>query len=151
MKAARLSAEGPSQAELSLVRRNSRRGLIRRSGSRRIAPAIIVGVISVVVLVVGVLLEQVVLAQSAFKLSGIRQELAQAEELQEELRLEAARLESPARIEAYARDRLGMVEPLEVDYIVVDVRTASRSKLAGLPTTKEVARTGPASAAGVTP
>jgi cell division protein FtsB len=82
---------------------------------------VIVGAIVAVTLVFGVLLEQVVLAQSAFKLAHVRERFVAAERKQEELRLEAARLESPARIERYARDVLGMVSPQQVTYIVADI------------------------------
>lgn len=71
-----------------------------------------------------VLVEQVVLAQSAFELSEIRAELAEARSLHEELLLEAAILESPGRIETYARTKLGMIDPdpLTTQYVVADIR-----------------------------
>jgi cell division protein FtsB len=95
---------------------------------------VIVGAIVAVALVFGVLLEQVVLAQSAFKLADLRGSLARAERQQEELRLEAARLESPARIERYARDILGLIEPQKVAYIVADI-PMPQDHLARLPRT----------------
>jgi hypothetical protein len=77
------------------------------------------------------LLEQVVLAQSAFKLTEIRQDLAVAEENREVLMLEAAKLDSAARIERYAREELGMIDPAphDVRYIVADIRPRSRGGL----------------------
>jgi cell division protein FtsB len=117
---------------LTLVRRRSRK-LIRRGESRRLAPTVIAGSILAVALVFGVLLEQVVLAQSAFKLAEIRQRLARAEQTQEELRLSAARLSSPARIERYARDYLGMVDPYRVEYIVADIRSTASVRVARIP------------------
>jgi cell division protein FtsB len=79
-------------------------------------------------IVAGVLLEQVVLAQSAFELAELRQNLAAAETRHEELLLEAANLDSATRIERYARNSLGMVEPAPgtIEYIVADVRTGGR-------------------------
>jgi cell division protein FtsB len=75
-------------------------------------------------IVAAVLLEQVVLAQSAFHLSDLRRDLQAAEEKQEELLLEAAQLDSSARIERYARENLGMVDPIPggIQYIVADIK-----------------------------
>lgn len=111
---------------LRLVRRRSR-SLIRRGFSTRFAPLAIVASIGVVAVVVVVLLEQVFLAQSAFKLASVRKEVVQAETVHQELLLEATRLGSPDRIAKYARDELGMVEPLpeQIDYIVADIRGLS--------------------------
>ena len=69
------------------------------------------------------------LAQSAFKLQRIQQRLQAAEAEQQELLLEAAQLESPGRIELYARTRIGMVDapPERVQYIVANVQTRARS------------------------
>ena len=69
-------------------------------------------------------LEQVILAQSAFELGTLRQDMAAAESLHEELLLESAKLDNAARIERYARQSLGMVEPAPgtVQYVVADVR-----------------------------
>jgi cell division protein FtsB len=76
-------------------------------------------------IVMGVLLEQVVLAQSAFELAKLRKDVVAAEATQEELLLQAARLDSATRIERYARRSLGMVDPApgSVEYIVANVRT----------------------------
>jgi len=108
---------------------------------------VIVGAIVAVTLVFGVLLEQVVLAQSAFKLAHLRERLVEAEREQEELRLEAARLESPARIERYARDVLGMVDPQQVTYIVADIPVTD-SGIARLPRRAGAPATGVALDAG---
>ena len=79
-------------------------------------------------IVAGVLLEQVTLAQSAFELAEIREDLVAAETRHEELLLEAANLDSATRIERFARNSLGMVEPApgSIEYIVADVRTGGR-------------------------
>lgn len=115
--------------DLKVVRRRGRT-LIKRSGSRRTAPLLIVGVIALGAIVVGVLLEQVVLAQSAFKLETINSRLSAAETKQEELLAVMAQLESPGRIEKYARDRLGMIEPTSVEYIVAKVRMSTSNRIA---------------------
>ena len=124
---ARQLQDARSQAHpgLRLVRRRSRR-LIKRGVERRFAPVVIAVVIFVTAAVFGVLLERVVLSQSAFELARIRERIAKEEARHEELLLEAARLESPARVENYARTALGMVDPTTVEYIVADVsRTPS--------------------------
>lgn len=122
----RRHAEGGSATKTSLkiVPRRKGRGLIKRTGARRFAPLTILAAIAIGAIVAAVLLEQVVLAQSAFKLTKIRNELARAEENREVLMLEAAKLDSAARIERYARETLGMIdpEPQNVRYIVADIR-----------------------------
>ena len=117
-----------AKADLKVVSRRKKKGLINRAGTR-LAPLTIVAVIAIGGIVAGILLEQVVLAQSAFKLTKIRQELTAAEENREVLMLEAAKLDSAARIERYARENLGMVdpEPQNVRYIVADIRPGTRS------------------------
>lgn len=71
--------------------------------------------------VLTVLLAQVVLAQSAFKLESLARKVNRAVAEREEMRLEAATLESPARIEHYARTELGLVDPTAIEYIVADI------------------------------
>lgn len=120
-----------SKPELRVVTRRRSKSLIKRTGARRLAPLTILGAIAISAIVVGVLLEQVVLAQSAFKLTEIRRELTAAEENREVLMLEAAKLDSAARIERYARESLGMVDPApeNVRYIVADIRSGTRTGL----------------------
>jgi cell division protein FtsL len=113
-------ARGDATPSLSLVRRRSR-GLIRRGAGTRFAPLAVLAAICVAAVVFGVLLEQVILAQSAFKLSRIRRQMIAAEARNEELLLNATRLQSPERIERYARVVLGMVEPTSTEYIVARV------------------------------
>jgi cell division protein FtsB len=90
-----------------------------------------VGVIAVVAIVAGVLLEQVVLAQSAYKLQAMNKRLTAAETRQEELLADMALLESPGRIERYARETLGMIPPTNVEYVVANVKSfGSNNRLA---------------------
>ena len=120
------ASRAPAKADLKVVSRRKKKGLINRAGTR-LAPFTILAVIAIGGIVAAILLEQVVLAQSAFKLTKIRQELTAAEENREVLMLEAAKLESAARIERYARTTLGMVDPApaNVRYIVADIRPRS--------------------------
>lgn len=122
--AARLRTGRPAPRELRVVRRRSRR-LIKRQASRRVAPLALASVVLIGTIVVAVLLERVVLSQSAFELARLRKRVAAAEARHQELLLEAARLESPGRIERVARVRLGMVDPVSVNYIVADVGVPS--------------------------
>ncbi|MBA2272592.1 MAG: cell division protein FtsL [Actinobacteria bacterium] len=126
---------------LEVVRRRSK-GLIRRSPVRRLAPAAILGAIGVVAVIFAILLEQVILAQSAFELSRLRSDLATVQARHERAMFEASQLESPERIERYARDELGMIEPPLSEYVIADVKaprspglaqSARRSSLSGSP------------------
>ena len=138
-------------ADLRVVRRRGR-ALIKRSGSRKTAPLVLAGVIAVVAIVAGVLLEQVVLAQSAYKLQAINKRLSAAETLQEELLANMALLESPGRIERYARVNLGMVAPTNIEYIVANVKGKSAdNRLAEALAHKEVLLPGAGTAAGSAP
>lgn len=114
---------------LEVVRRRSK-GLIRRSPARRLAPAAILGAIGVVAVIFAILLEQVMLAQSAFELSRLRSDLATVQARHERAMFEASQLESPERIERYARDELGMVEPPLSEYVIADVKAPRSPGLA---------------------
>ena len=112
----------PRKTELTVVRRKSRR-LIKRTAATRVAPIAIIAAIGVAAIIAMVLLMQVILAQSAFHLSDLRDDIQKSEARHEELVLEAARLDSSGRIERYARETLGMVDPdpASVQYIVANV------------------------------
>ena len=116
-----------SRPDLRVIRRRSRR-LIVRGSARRMAPMAILSLILVGAVIFAVLLEQVVLAQSAFKLSRLEQRLARAQERHQALLVEATTLESPGRIERYARRRLGMVDPSDIRYLVADVGQGRSSR-----------------------
>ncbi|MDQ3662526.1 MAG: cell division protein FtsL [Actinomycetota bacterium] len=111
---------------LEIVRRRSR-SLIQRDAPRRFAPVVVVAAIVAATAILGVLLEQVVLAQSAFKMSRLRTDLGEAEARHQELLLEATKLESPRRIERFARTELRLVEPQAVQYLVSDAALAGRN------------------------
>ena len=113
--------EGPSDG-FSVVRRRSR-PTVRRGSGTRLAPLGALAAVCIAAVVFGVLLEQVILAQSAFKLASIRRQTAAAEARNEALLLEVTRLQSPSRIERYARSVLGMVKPARVEYVVAAVRS----------------------------
>lgn len=118
---------------LRLVRRSAPRSVLPRDhGSRRVVLGFAAG-IAVVAVIFFVLLEQVVLAQSAFRLERLRERVARAEARHEELLLQAATLESPVRIEAFARNHLGMVDPdpATVEYVVADIPSRDRVAFQG--------------------
>ena len=137
----------PETPRLRVARRKKRK-LITRGVARRIAPAYIVVAIVISAVVAGVLLEQVALGQSAFKLQTINKRLAAAEARQDELLAEVAQLESPGRIERYARTRLGMIDPTVVEYVVADVRIGGNNRLAQAIQTREIVDGSSATAIG---
>ena len=120
-------SDAVEQAPLKVVTRRKRK-LVKREGGRRLAPVAILLALAASAVIIGVLLEQVLVAQSAFELKRVHNQLLAAEEMHEELLLESAKLESPARIEAMAT-QMGMVTPSSVKYIVADIPTSKRSRL----------------------
>ncbi|MGH2820496.1 MAG: hypothetical protein ACRDJ5_07575, partial [Actinomycetota bacterium] len=125
---ARARTRAAPKPRLEVVKRRSR-GLIERR-STRLAPVATLAVICVAAVVFGVLLEQVILAQSAYRLSAVRKRMMAAEAANQELLLEATKLQSPGRIERYARNELGMVEPQTLQYVAADVRPPDGARLA---------------------
>lgn len=136
--------------DLKVVKRRTSKKLIKRTGARRLAPFTIIAAIAIAAIVSGILLEQVVLAQSAFKLQKIRLELAEAEENREVLMLEAAKLDSDARVERYARETLGMVDPPPhaIRYIVADIGRAGKGAALATAADPYVGSSAAATAAG---
>lgn len=135
-RASQLKRQAPSdtRGQLRLVRRRKDRRLIKRSAQRRIAPMVVLLLIMFAATVFTVVLEQVMLAQSGFQMSRLRQEITEAETRYGELVLTAAKLGSSERIERVAMERLGMVYPEQVQYIVADVGAKhARSRLARRP------------------
>lgn len=112
------------RAELQVVQRRRSRNLVKKSEERRSVSLYIGLALFAGAVIAAILLEQVVLAQSAFHLSDLRKELQVAEEKHEALVLEAAKLDSSARIERYARENLGMIDPGPggVQYIVAKIK-----------------------------
>ena len=83
----------------------------QRPADRRVAFAIVLGVLMVVgvaLLLVWVRLQAV---HTGYQLSAARHLVHKLEQEQRELELEIATLTSPRRLEALARDRLGMGPP----------------------------------------
>ncbi len=110
------------KTQLRVVHKRRDRKLKTNAPERRRVSVLIGGGIVAAAIVAAILLEQVVLVESAFQLSGIRKDLEAAEARHEVLLLEAAQLDSSARIERYAREELGMVDPSSVEYIVADIK-----------------------------
>jgi cell division protein FtsL len=119
----RTARKAPAKKRLSVVaaQKNKER--------RRLPWLLIISIVCVFTVIFGVLLARVVLVKTSFKLQKLQGELTQAEELHEELLLEAAKMESPARIERMARS-IGMVDPLAVNYIVADVPQRAQKRFA---------------------
>ena len=119
----RLERKAPSRRPLSIVRDK------KNKGRRRLPWLVILSLVCVVTVIFGVLLARVVLVKSSFKLQNLQEELAAQQEIHEELLLEAAKMESPARIERVARS-MGMIEPPSVNYIVANLPRRSQNRFA---------------------
>jgi cell division protein FtsL len=141
-----LRRSAPPDDSLRVVRRRSRK-LIKRKSPRRVAPVAIIAVILSGAIVSGVLLEQVVSAQTAFRLSRLTKEAQTAQAKNGDLLLQASRLGSPARIERYARTRLGMVDPTDLQYIIANVHSHGRATISRSAPVADSAPSGPAIAA----
>ena len=118
-----------TDATLKVVRRN-KRGLLKRGSQRRVTPFLVLGGMTVIAIVFAILLSQVVLAQSGFRMAKLRERTLKAEARHAELELQAAKLDNAERIERYAIDHLGMVQPTRVEYIVADVGSRDSAQLA---------------------
>ena len=75
-----------------------------------------------IALAFGVAISQVIVAQNQDRLDKLNRRANEAQQRYEKLRYRVAELESPERVVAAARARLGMVEPDKVNYVppVVD-------------------------------
>lgn len=138
--------------QLRVVTKRRSRDLVKKSDQRRSVSLYLGLAFFAAAVVAAILLEQVVLAQSAFHLSDLRRQLQAAEEKHEVLLLQAAQLDSSARIERYARENLGMVDPGPggVEYIVADIKQPRhvRRGIAGKRATDAVATGDPYASAG---
>jgi cell division protein FtsL len=67
----------------------------------------------------------VLLVQSQFRLDGLENQAGVEQQHYEQLRLEVARLAAPERIVAAAQQRLGMVVPPDVAYLMAPTPTGS--------------------------
>lgn len=65
----------------------------------------------------GVAISQVLVAQNQDRLDKLNTELRTEQERYDKLRFEVAELESPERVVAVAQERLGMIEPPQVNYV----------------------------------
>lgn len=90
----------------------------RRERRQPLAPWLIFSVVAVVAFL-GMILTRTSLDRAAIELSSIERDLAEATSLNQRLRLEIARLESPARV-APAAQQLGMVYPATSNRLVVE-------------------------------
>lgn len=90
----------------------------RRERRQPLAPWLIFCVVAVVAFL-GMILTRTSLDRAAIDLSSIERELGEAKSLNQRLRLEIARLESPARV-APAAQQLGMVYPQTSNRLVVE-------------------------------
>jgi cell division protein FtsL len=90
----------------------------RRQRHQTLAPWLIFSFVAVVAFM-GMVFTRTSLDRSAIEFSNIERQLAEARSLNQRLRLEIARLESPARV-APAAQQLGMVYPESSSRLVVE-------------------------------
>jgi cell division protein FtsL len=83
------------------------------------APWMIVAVVAVIGFL-GLGFARTSLDGSAFELSELESSIEHQQALNEQLKLEVARLENPARIAPLA-EKMGMVVPIDTDQILVDL------------------------------
>jgi cell division protein FtsL len=95
----------------------------RRLRRPSIAPWMIMVVIAIVAFL-GLVFARTSLDKSAFDLAELTQSIDEQQALNEQLRLEVARLENPARIAPLADD-LGLVIPSETNQLLVDLDAPS--------------------------
>ena len=107
---------------------------LRVVGSKERTPAARVRRMRVLaVLMVGVVIAglfglvgmHVILAQEQFRLDRLQTKATEEQATYDQLRLEVAQLESPARIVADAQQRLGMVQPPAISYLAPSTRAPS--------------------------
>ena len=92
---------------------------VERPGSRRspAVPALVaVGIVIAALLALAVM--HALLIGGQVRLDGLRRDVAAETEAIRRLELRVAELESPGRVLDVARDRLGMVQPAEVGYLL---------------------------------
>lgn len=85
---------------------------------RRLTRGIAIASVITVVALFGVVVFHVLLNQGQMQLDHLQTRSSQEHARTERLRLELAELQSPGRVVAAARDRLGMVPPAAVAYLV---------------------------------
>jgi cell division protein FtsL len=108
------AAPAPGRAALRVVAGGHAASRRHRYRARRIA----VGAAGLLAMgLLSALASHVALAQGQFRLEQLRARVAEEQSTYDRLRLEVAELESPHRIVAVARERLGMTAPPSVTYL----------------------------------
>jgi len=102
--------------ERSRVRGGRRQG---PAPDRPLRLALVATAVLTVVTIFGAAIFHVLLIQSEFRLDRLHQEAAKEQARYEKLRLDVAQLSAPERIVATAQQRLGMVVPPQVAYLMV--------------------------------
>ena len=129
LKRRRTPPTGPGVRQLH--QRRLERNRVR--GGRRQGPApdrpLRLALVATAVLTVGTIfgaaIFHVLLVQSEFRLDQLNKQAAKEEVRYEKLRLDVARLSAPERIVATAQQRLGMVVPPQVAYLMAPAPSAS--------------------------
>ncbi|HMC81251.1 MAG TPA: hypothetical protein VKO35_11965 [Acidimicrobiia bacterium] len=109
--------------ERSRVRGGPRQG---PAPDRPLRLALVAGAVLTVGTIFGAAIFHVLLIQSEFRLDQLNKEAAKEEARYEKLRLDVAQLSAPERIVATAQQRLGMVVPPRVAYLMAPAPQDSR-------------------------
>ena len=114
------SGPGVRQLHQRRLERNRVRGGPRRGPApdRPLRLALLATAILTVGTIFGAAIFHVLLVQSEFRLDHLKKEAAKEEVRYEKLRLDVAQLSAPERIVATAQQRLGMVVPPQVAYLM---------------------------------
>lgn len=135
----------PRPPALTVVRDGADGGALRsvrrwrRSGDR-LAVVVAVGLAAAGLVLMVTL--HVALAQGQFRLEQLQREASREQAAYDRLRLRVAELESPGRVVAVARDRLGMVAPARVTYLTPTAGAAAALVREDRPRLEEAASNG---------
>jgi len=129
--------EGDERPALKVVPARVRR--------RRTAAVTVLAIVVMFVVMFGLAAFQTMIAQGQAQLDHLNGQVDAAQESYAKLRLEAARLESPARIVSVAEQRLGLVPPPSVHYLAPsgDDAVAVRQATTGAPASRAAPTSGP--------
>lgn len=113
----------PTGAPLRVVRPGRRAASARRRARLSLTVAAAVAVTALF----GVVAAHAALTQGQFRLERLQSRAAEQQANYDRLRLQVAELESPQRVVAAARDRLGMVTPPNITYLAPTPSTPGRA------------------------
>lgn len=106
------------------TRSKRRRGRRRKLRVNPMTSVFLFGSLIAFVVIAGIA-QSVTIAEIQYQLDGLRRELDYALQVNQHLHLQVVRMQSLDRIESVAREKLGMVEPSDVNTIVLAPQSES--------------------------